>query len=478
MTVCWILACAAPPPGEALAGASPGNPPAAIAGTGFTGMFAARGEQVVAAEAAGRLFVPASVTKLVVTAAALHHLGPEHRISTVVRAGGELDGATLAGDLILEAAGDPTWSERRAGDAPAKSSGDETRAPLDALARQLAGRGIRRVAGDLVIDAGRFPGRPFPTSRPASEYAYGYAAPTSALAVGGNAVRVEIASGPRIGAPGTARLLAGGAGGSPRLINRIHTVSKERHGAGTVDVLPVWEGDAIVVRGEYPISEPPYVIDLSVPTPELHAGRHLLAAFEARGVEIEGGVRLERRLTVAPGLELARLESPALAQRLEPILTDSNNWHAEMLLRALAAEVSGAGRLDEGLEIERRFLEQEVGCAGGSFHLDDASGLSPYNLITPRCVARLLRYALAQPWRDAFMAALASRGEGTLEVWRGLPPVIAKTGSIRHTLALAGYLDPESPDPIVFAVFVNHQPGARGPQRAEIAGLLRRWSGG
>ena len=450
--------------------------PASAEERGLRGVLAIRGERIVAAENADRLFVPASVHKLIVAAAALHHLGPEHRIVTTLRAGTPaagtpaagtpVDAGTLTGDLILEAAGDPTWNDRfHAGD---------PRAPLALLARRLAA-GVRRVTGDLVVDARRFPGRAFPTSRPASEYAYAYAAPTSALAVGENAVEVEIAPGPRIGAPGKMRLLAGGAGGSPRLVNHIVTVAKERHGVGTVDFLPVWEGDTIVGRGEYPISEPPYVISLSVPSPALHAARHVFAALTAAGVDVAGEVRLTRSPTAAGEPILARIESPPLAQLLEPILTDSHNWYAEMLLRVVAAEVEGAGRLDAGLELLRRFLEDEVGCSPDAFHLDDASGLSPYDLITPRAVVELLRYVHSQPWRDVFLSALAQRGEGTLEVWPGLPPVAAKTGSIRQTLALAGYLDPGSPEPVVFAVFLNHQPGERAPRRARVARLLKSW---
>ena len=455
----WAFACAS----SAIHGETPPSP------DGIRGFLAVRGERIVASQHADRLFTPASVNKLVVAAAALHHLGPGHRITTVLRAGGGLDGTTLGGDLILEAAGDPTWSKR--------FHSEVSRAPLESLARRLAASGVGRINGDLVVDIGRFPGRSFPTSRPPSEYAYGYAAPTSGFAIDENTIQVEIAPGPRLGAPGTARLIAGGAAGAPRLINHIHTVSKARHGVGTVDFLPVWEDDTIVVRGEYPISEPSYVIDLSVPSPERHAARHFLRALETQGILVEGDIRLERGTATRPGSILARFESPALTQRLEPILTDSHNWHAEMLSRLLAAEVAGAGRLDEGLAIEQRFLEDVVGCPSKAFHLDDASGLSPYNLITPRCVVELLRYVSGQPWHTAFSAAMTNSGEGTLAAWRQLPTVTAKTGSIRNALALAGYLDPESPQPVIFAIFFNHQPGERGPQRAEIARLLRRWSG-
>lgn len=447
--------------------AEPGSGAAGAEDTpGWRGVLSIRGERTVASENADRLFVPASVQKLVVAAAALHHLGPEHRIMTELHAGGVVDGGMLQGDLILRAAADPTWSRRFFETDPA--------APLAALARQLAESGVHRVEGDLVVDLGRFPGRPFPPSRPASEYAYGYAAPASPLAYEENRVRVEIAAGPRVGAAGKVRLLSETAG-ALALVNRIRTVSRERHGVGTVDFLPVWEDDTIVVRGEYPISEPAYVIEIAVPSPALHAARAVAGVLRRGGVEIAGEARLEHRPVATMGPVLARLASPTLASRLEPILTDSHNWHAEMLLRALAEKIAGEGRPDEGLEIVRRFLTEVVGVAEGSFHLDDASGLSPYNLITPRAVVELLRWIRRQPWRASFLDALPRNGEGTLEAWRGLPPVAAKTGTIRHSLALAGYLDPEGAEPTVFACFLNHRPGERPTLRAEIAGLVRDW---
>jgi len=55
--------------------------------------------------------------------------------------------------------------------------------------------------------------------------------------------------------------------------------------------------------------------------------------------------------------------------------------------------------------------------------------------------------------------ALARPGRGTLAAWPRLPPVAAKTGTLRHTVALAGFLDPGSENPVVFCYFVNHHQG-------------------
>ena len=105
----------------------------------------------------------------------------------------------------------------------------------------------------------------------------------------------------------------------------------------------------------------------------------------------------------------------------------------------------------------------------------DGSGLSPSNLVTPATVVRVLTHALEQPWGGTVIDALAGPGDGTLAAWPRLPPVVAKTGTLRHTVALAGILDPGSQAPVIFCYFVNHHPGRPSAARREIATALRRW---
>ncbi len=436
---------------------------------GFRGALAVRGDRVVAAENPERLFTPASVTKLVIAAAALHHLGPEHRTTTELRAAGRLAEGILSGDLVLAAAGDPTWSERFFPEDP--------RAPLAELARQLRQRGVRRVTGDLVVDTSRFPGRPHPPSRPLVELGFGFSAPTAALAVDESTVPVEIAPGSRPGEPGRVRLVPGPlvAADELRFVNRIRTAGRDRHERGTVELLPVWGSRTVVARGEYPVSEPSYRFEITAPHPELRAAEQLAQVLAQQGIEVEGEVRISPQ-PVAAGEVLARFRSPPLAELLPPILSDSHNWLAEMLLQLVAAQLQGTARLADALELQESFLIEEVGLAPGSFVLDDASGLAPTNLLASEAVVHLLRWIWRQPWRDVFVAALAAPGQGTLEAWPPLPPLAAKTGTLRNTMALAGYLDPQAPEPLIFVCFLGHRPEERPVLRREIAELVRGWA--
>lgn len=441
---------------------------------GLRAFLAVRGQDVLASENAELPVTPGSVLKLVVTAAAVHQLGLDYRVETVVR-GPAPSAGTLDGDLVVVAAGDPTWNGRFFEADP--------RAPLLEIARELRGRGLRRVTGDLVVDRSRFPGRGAAVSRPAAELAYAYGVPASALSVDENTVRVEIAPGDKVGDPARLRPLPGAE--RFQWQNRMRTVGRDRHEHGTVDIQPVWETAQIVVRGEYPVSEPSYRIAVAVPDPDRHAGLALLEALAAEGISVSGEVRVVDQAVVAAGEVLARFRSPPLGEVLTPILTDSQNFYAEMLLRLLAAEALGAGRDDEALKLVSDFLTEEVGALPGSFSLDDGSGLSPYNLLSPATVVTLLRWIARQSWQGPYFAALARPGVGTLRAWGSLPSGLrAKTGSIRGSVGIAGFLTDRSDDrplggseggddPLFFTAFLGHRREEAPVLRGELAAWVR-----
>ncbi|MEM1176806.1 MAG: D-alanyl-D-alanine carboxypeptidase/D-alanyl-D-alanine-endopeptidase [Acidobacteriota bacterium] len=430
---------------------------------GELGCLAARGDRVLEATAPDRRKTPASVHKLAVTAAALHSLGADYRVTTRVIAAGPVgaDGV-LRGDLILAAAGDPTWSETFFDGGAGE--------PLGRLARAVRGTGLERVDGDLVVDLSRFPGRPTPSSRPIGDLAFGFGAATGGLAVDANTVQLEMSPGPAVGAP--ARFVAEGV----TVVNLTVTAPADRRDRGTVDFQAAWDDGRIVVRGEYPISEPTYRVPLAVADGEQRAASAFRDALRAAGVTVEGETRLVPGRRAERGERVvASLDSPPVGDWLRPILTDSDNWVADMLLRILAAEQAEAGRAGDGVRWLETFLEKEVGLDPDAVHLDDASGLSLLNLWTPRAVVDVLQWAHRQAWRTAYFDALARPGAGTLRAWPALPPgTRAKTGTLSHTLGLAGRLGPAE-DPIFFACLLNHDIRPRPDQRRTLVERVWRW---
>ncbi len=131
-----------------------------------------------------------------------------------------------------------------------------------------------------------------------------------------------------------------------------------------------------------------------------------------------------------------------------------------MLLRLVGARVKGQGTVAAGHEAEQEFLRR-LGVDTASWQLQDASGLSRSDLVTPDGMVALLVGMARHRHAEAFRASLPVAGlDGTLEDrMKGTPAegkVRAKTGSIRNVNALGGYVDTRSGDRLVFYAAANH----------------------
>jgi D-alanyl-D-alanine carboxypeptidase/D-alanyl-D-alanine-endopeptidase (penicillin-binding protein 4) len=416
---------------------------------------------------ADRFFVPASVLKTITVATALHHLGADYRWHTRITRRGALAGSVLDGDLLIEPGADPTW-----GNALTADTGID---PIAALASQVRAGGLIRVTGDLIVDKSGFPGRPHPLDRAYDELPYRLGTPPAALSIDEATITVRVAPGPRVDTRAIVQAPDG-----VEVVNHAITVGRDRHGAGTLDFVPLWGTDTLLLRGEYPISEAPFIVSASDPSPDLRVARRLREALSEAGVTVEGIVRLESRVGVAAELNpaVAEFQSRPLGDLLEEILTESHNWYADMLTLTLALEVAGTGRFSDGVKVISDFvtgLVPDDAQTPRSLWIQDGSGLASSNLVTPGTVVRVLAYAIAQPWGRTLIGAMAGPGEGTLAAWPSMPPVAAKTGTLRHTVGLAGVLDPDLGAPVVFCYFVNHHPEQPQAARREIAAAVARW---
>src|SRR5215471_13055515 len=121
---------------------------------------------------ADKLFTPGSTTKLLTEGTALALLGADYRFHTRVYRIGRLDAdGTLDGDLVLVASGDPNLSGRIRDDGTLAFENEDhsydgdpnTRAvPGDPLlvirrlAQQIADKGIRKIRGNILVDATMF----------------------------------------------------------------------------------------------------------------------------------------------------------------------------------------------------------------------------------------------------------------------------------------------------------------------------------
>lgn len=430
--------------------------------------------QVLYSHNGHRKFVPASNMKVLSTATALALLGPEYRYQTELWGVGPLQerGSVLQGDLVLRATGDPTLSERFYPSAEA---------PLDSLAEAVWTSGIRAVTGSLIVDASGWDSVTVPGNWVVSDLPARYAATGGAFSIADGELTVEVTAGAVAGAPSSVRWWPG-TGEDFFSAAFVTTQPDSTARAWRADYLP--ESRRLRVEGR--IS--PGAVDtirVSQRDPAGVASAALLRALERKGIEVRGGVRVTwdagvplgpggcvtgygrsdppaqgRSLPECPGsVRLANLRSPPMAEIVKAILEPSQNWMTEQLVRTLGAERGRKGSWSEGFRVQRDFLVHEVGVDSLDIAFEDGSGLSAYNLVTPRALVQILDHMRDSPNAGIYRNAMASPGEteSTLSTrLAGLEDrVFAKTGTITHVNSLSGYVFTDSGRELIFSILTN-----------------------
>jgi D-alanyl-D-alanine carboxypeptidase/D-alanyl-D-alanine-endopeptidase (penicillin-binding protein 4) len=413
---------------------------------------------------ADHYFTPASNAKLFTASLALAELGPDYRWRTTLETSGHIDAnGTLVGDLVLVGRGDPNLSNRMFPYGNKVQIDGPPEKVIADLADQLVARGVKRITGGVVADDSYFTYERYPPGWNIDDLTADYGAPVSAIVIDDNDLEVDIAPGAHPGDPATIQAVPWAA--FYHFINHVTTV--QRGLAAQITLSRELDSFDITVTGQVPEGSAPQQEWIAVEQPARYAASLLKHLLVERGVTIDGPTSTEHLLpnqTPPPQPErqvLAEHESPTLAEALRYLLKVSQNLHAECLLRTVAHERTGVGSLENGLKVEQEFLAR-LGIADHVMFFD-GSGLSRYDLVTPRALVTLLRYDARQSWAQVLRDALPVAGiDGTLQnrMTNTLAAghVFAKTGSLAHDNSLSGYATTLGGRQIVFSILVNNTP--------------------
>jgi serine-type D-Ala-D-Ala carboxypeptidase/endopeptidase (penicillin-binding protein 4) len=402
-----------------------------------------------------RHFIPASNTKLVATTAAMGLLGPEWRYTTPVMVAGA-PGDTAPSALIIKGSGDPTWS---------RVFYPTDNHVLQALADSLIVKGIKRIAGDVIVDASAFPGEQIHGSWEIGDLPWYYAAPTGALAIADGAVRIVASS---TATSADVRAIDAALPMPARVQVRMDTAGARPN----VDVsFEAWPQTLLVTGSMGPNSAD--TSRIAIPNQELYAARALVDVMRSKGITVTGTVRVVRDsaglATLPRAQTLFAWQSLPLKDIIPALLGPSDNWIAEQLLKTLGAVKGRAGTWREGLNVERRYLIDVVHIDSTAFSLSDGSGLSAQNLVSPLAFVMMLEHNRVSPWGPVYYQALPKPGErrvyatggerisGTLSNrLQGLENrLAAKTGTIANVATLSGYLTTEQGRQLTFSIMTN-----------------------
>jgi len=415
------------------------------------------GHELVSINADER-FLPASNTKLFTAAAAFHRLGdmaqPDPRMGTSVR-------------MEPTEGGSPNIVLVGAGDAMLIDGDDCERDCLSDLADAVASSGITEF-GQVIVDSSLYPYELWPPGWSHEDTATRSGAPVSALTVNSNEVRLVVTPASKAG--DLARISFSDGEDILAVTNDVMTVGGETTG-DEIFLERASPFGGVRVYGRIGVGAAKFERPLAVDEPANAAGLRFSFLLAERGVAHD--LHIEQRFRsiqhsdapVAPAraasTEIARLIPPPLIENVTFLMKQSQNLHAELLLRRLGL-VGGDGSRQAGLKIVDAMLA-EVGAPRWSWDFADGSGMSVYNRVTPRTTAGLLLWTTQQPWAEAFRNTLPIGGvDGTLRRrFAGTSlegRIFAKTGTLRGTNALSGFMLTKSGQLLVFSAYANERP--------------------
>ena len=408
-----------------------------------------RSGRILYARNAEKNFKPASTLKVVTTAAALDAFGPDARFRTTVETAGRLDDkGMIVGDIYLVGGGDPNLSGRF-------TQGRAT-VPFEQLASQMAAAGVRRVEGRVIGHEGLFAGDRRGEDWSRGDLVWCYGAEVSALSLNDNCVDVTAAPAEREGDPVV-------VAASPRSSYYRIVSSATTSARGTPAELRVERdpgGNLIRLSGTQPVGQKPWQGSIALEDPARYAATVFREVLAASGIVVTGDVDTLSAPLPAARRTLATLESAPVSELIGTINKTSQNLHTEMMLRLLGARRGGVGTQESGREAVEEFLLR-MGVRPETWQLQDASGLSRSDLVSPHEMVSLLAAMDRHPHAAVFRASLPIAGvDGTLDSrMKGTAAegrVQAKTGTIRNVNALAGYATTRSGERLAFYAVVNH----------------------
>jgi PBP4 family serine-type D-alanyl-D-alanine carboxypeptidase len=449
--------------------------------------------RVVYALNAGKLFVPASTTKILTEGTLLAKLGADYRFHTRIYRTGPIDSkGKLKGDLILVGSGDPNLSNRIQPDGTLTFV-DEDHAyqgpaipgdPLTVikqLAKDVAAKGIRKIEGRVLIDASLFPDGPREG---------GTNVVMSSIMVNDNVIDLIGKPGAKVGdfvalksSPQTSYI---------KFMNRVITSpAGTKPSLDSPSIITNPDGSVIVtLSGNLPMDIPPQTASVAVPSPTKFAGTALREALVASGIQIKFDSRsvpadfsLFARFYTTEH-QVAEHVSPPLSEEIKVTLKVSQNLHAGMgpyLLGALVAKDT-KNPLDAGFAVEREFLQSAKLDLSGASQGDGAGG-DWADLFSPDFMVHYLTYWTTRPDYPFFFKALPILGkDGTLAKIQTTSSaaghVFAKTGTfgsedklngkmMLNGKGLAGYVITKDSRKLAFAAYVNHLSLAPDPDVAQ-----------
>ena len=419
---------------------------------------------VVAQREAGRRMVPASNLKLITTGTALHALGPDFRFETSLGYTGEIDAdGTLHGDVYIVGGGDPTIGVI-----------DTVAVKPDALFWRwkslLKDAGISRIDGRIIGDGRAYEGHLENQSWSYDDTGTYYGAGCNALSFDENAIDYAVSA---------------GVEGEPVKVTQRYPDTPWMHFGNLTSTGPKGTGNSLYLyttdlapyaemRGTFAVDRKQKLEHFANKYGALTCAYYFWQNLRSTGWTVSGGYADIDRGGYVRGRDfvpadkagtpklVGKSESPVLSRIVRQTNVLSDNFYAEAIFRQMGEKATGIAVYDSCRVAVADVLEDLVPGGLEGLRLEDGSGLSRLNTVSPTFLASFLRSMTRSRGFNAFLASLPKPGEGTVATLLPKLPaekkarVRVKSGSMDGVLCYSGYILDESGNPkFVFSLMVN-----------------------
>ncbi|WP_462425110.1 D-alanyl-D-alanine carboxypeptidase/D-alanyl-D-alanine-endopeptidase [Fusobacterium sp. THCT13E1] len=411
--------------------------------------------KVVAAHREKSALVPASVMKIVTSAAALEVMGGDKTFETKLMYEGKIDKAgLLKGDLYIQGGGDPTLGSDGISAAPEAFLAD--------WVKEMKKARITSVNGDIIVLDDLFGYDGIPGKWLWEDMGTDYAPGTYGISIFDNIYTLYLSS--------------GGPGTTPKIIGTKPEM-KDLTFDNQAVVSPDGKRDIYVRgvpfenrRGFYgivPENRAELTIKSDIPDPGFFLGQYFSDYMRKNGIKFKGKVTTARVTAKRPKnpVILAVTESAPVSEIIKVLLTRSDNHYAEHLFQLLE-KVEGVNVVE---------FWKEKGLDVDSLTMKDGSGLSRGDTLSAKLLTDILVY-MDEKKELKFEELLPIAGQdGTVAKFLKETPLSGnarvKSGSMSGIQSYAGYLEKDGKR-YVFALIVNHWNGDRTDLRNEMEKLL------
>lgn len=418
---------------------------------------------------ANKLFVPASSLKLFTLISSLEELTSKFKFKTSVK----WDPKTfkhnkLDGNIGILFTGDPSLTQQN----------------LERLVIAIKKTGINSIEGNLILDDTLFTdlhsdGISF------DDVIWGYGASTGAIIIAENKIPITINPINTLGQSVEFFIDNKDKELYPLNVNsQVIAVTKQQSENDCGLQINMDEKNQSFFSGCVQIDPTIQHLDLALSSPKKYLQDLLTLYLEKHNINLKGQIVFNKVPKEFLNLEVH--ESLPLLELLKKMIQESDNIYADSIGKTIGAKLYGEGSFKTASKAITNILQKKFSINTSTLNIVDASGLSSYNVITPNHIIRLLQVTHNDKdlFENVFKVLPKPGMRGTLKNRLTASDlrtkVLAKTGTLKNSSSLAGYIKTKTGRQLAVVFIVNNlvQPKSQIKQlEDELCELLINYDG-